>query len=120
MLERNIKEFRTDLEKIRKEVSERQEKFERSQKRNQQVSSKHASTIEKSEIGREIDLNNEILKNKFLKNAINILCNEIPDMKTVLSGSLQEAGIDISSVSRPISEKAVSEVSSKRSGKSAK
>lgn len=65
-----------------------------------------------SEIGHEIELNNQILKNKFLKNSLTILCNEIPEMRSVLSNNLQEIGIDIPS--RQVSEKG-SDTSSKKS-----
>jgi hypothetical protein len=98
-----LEDFQISLEKIKKEVVDKDEKFNRSEKRNKQVLQRANLNME-SDLGFEIQLNNEILRNKFLKNAITILCSEIPEMKSVISGSLQEVGVEIAS--RPSSEKA--------------
>ncbi len=98
-----MEDFQISLEKIKKEVTDKEEKFNRSDKRNTQVLQRANLNME-SDLGYEIQLNNEILRNKFLKNAITILCSEIPEMKSVISGSLQEVGVEIAS--RPTSEKA--------------
>jgi len=82
---------------------EKEEKYNRSDKRIKQILQRTNLNME-SDIGHEIQLNNEILRNKFLKNAITILCSEIPEMRSVISGSLQEVGVEIAS--RPTSEKA--------------
>lgn len=97
-----MEDFTISLEKIKKEIKEKEEKFVRSEKRNNQLLSRSNINME-SDIGYEIKFNNEILRNKFLKNAISILCSEIPEMKSVISGSLQEVGVEIAS--RPSSEK---------------
>ena len=49
----------------------------------------------------EIKLNNEKLKNKFLKNSIAILSSEIDEVKNVFSSELEDFNIP----SRPMSEK---------------
>jgi len=92
------------LEKIKKEVEDKEEKWDRSEKRNTQLLNRTKINLENSDIGLEVQLNNEILRNKFLKNSISILCSEIPEMRSVISGSLQEVGVEINS--RPNSEKA--------------
>ena len=100
----NLEDFQISLEKIKKEVGEKEEKWNRSEKRNSQLLNRTNINLENSDIGLEVQLNNENLRNKFLKNAISILCSEIPEMRSVISGSLQEVGVEISS--RPNSEKA--------------
>jgi hypothetical protein len=100
-----------NIDKIRKEVNTKKEQFDRSDKKFSQVVNTFKVDVKNSEIGLELDLNNEMLRHKFLKNSVIILCNEIPEMRTVLSNSLQEVGIEIGS--RPVSEKAVSEASRK-------
>jgi len=103
-LRNNLEDFQISLEKIKKEVGEKEEKWNRSEKRNSQLLNRTNINLENSDIGLEVQLNNENLRNKFLKNAISILCSEIPEMRSVISGSLQEVGVEISS--RPNSEKA--------------
>lgn len=111
ILRGNLEDFEINLDKIRKEVNKRKEQFDRSEnKKNNTVNSAKVD-LKNSDIGLEVELNNELLKFKFLKNAVLILCNEIPEMRTVLNSNLQEAGIEIGS--RPISEKAPSEMSKK-------
>ena len=60
--------------------------------------------LDNTDIGAEIRLNNEKLKNKFLKNSIAILSSEIDEVKDIFSNELQEFNIP----SRPLSEKASS------------
>lgn len=103
MLKNNLEDFQISLEKIKKEVYDKEEKFVRSERRNSQTLQRVNLNME-SDLGYEIQLNNQILRNKFLKNAITILCSEIPEMRSVISGSLQEVGVEIAS--RPTSEKA--------------
>ena len=100
-----------NIDKIRKEVNTKREQFERSEKKYNQILNTAKVDVKTTEIGLEVDLNNEMLRYKFLKNAVIILCNEIPEMRTVLSNDLQEVGIEIGS--RPVSEKAISEASRK-------
>lgn len=99
-----MEDFQISLEKIKKEVGDKEEKWNRSEKKNNQLLSRTNINLENSDVGLEVQLNNENLRNKFLKNAISILCSEIPEMRSVISGSLQEVGVEISS--RPNSEKA--------------
>ncbi len=96
---------------MRKEVAEKDEKFGRAERRNKQVQNLVKVDLTTSDLGYEIEMNNQMLRNKFMKNALTILCNEIPEMRSVLSNNLQEVGIDIPS--RPVSEKA--SVSSRKS-----
>ena len=100
----NLEDFQISLEKIKKEVGDKEEKWDRSEKRNNQLLNRTNINLDNSDIGLEIQLNNENLRNKFLKNSISILCSEIPEMRSVISGSLQEVGVEIAS--RPNSEKA--------------
>ena len=113
VLRNNMDEFETNLERMRKEVAEKEEKWDRSERRNKQIQNSLKFNLKNSDAGLEVEMNNEMLRNKFLKNALTILCNEIPEMRSVLSNNLQEVGIDIPS--RPVSEKAISETTSKRS-----
>jgi hypothetical protein len=103
ILRSNIEELEVGLEKMKKDVFDKEEKFERSLKRNKQIITQLKVDM-KSDIGLEIELNNQMLRNKFMKNALTILYNEIPEMRSILSNNLQEMGIDIPS--RPVSEKA--------------
>ena len=57
--------------------------------------------LDSTDIGAEISLNNEKLKNKFLKNSIAILSSEIDEVKNVFSNEMQDFQIP----SRPLSEK---------------
>lgn len=113
ILRNNIEEFESNLERMRKEVAEKEEKSSRAERRNKQVQNQMKLDLTNSDIGYEIELNNQMLRNKFIKNALSILCSEIPEMRSVLSNNLQEVGIDIPS--RPVSEKA--SVSSRKSVK---
>ncbi len=109
ILRNNLEDFEMNIEKMRKEVNTKSEQFERAKKKSTQTQNNVKVDLKTSELGLEVELNNEMLRYKFLKNAVIILSNEIPEMRTVLSNNLQEVGIEIGS--RPISEKAPSQAS---------
>ena len=84
--------------KKKKDSSDRSE-----QKFNKLIKDKKVN-LDNTDIGAEIRLNNEKLKNKLLKNSIAILSSEIDEVKDIFSNELQEFNIP----SRPLSEKASS------------
>jgi hypothetical protein len=106
----SLEDYESILEKGRKEVLKQEQKFERSSKRYKDVSTKTNINLN-TNIGLEIELHKEMLKNQFLRRAVTILCNEIPEMKSALTNNLQEVGIQIAS--RPLSVIASSEASVK-------
>jgi hypothetical protein len=92
------------LDKITKEYHDKTEKSDRSEKKLKQTLAKVNVNVENSDVGLQINLNEELQKNRFLKNAISFLCGELPEMQTALDNNLQEIGIEINS--RSFSEKA--------------
>lgn len=92
------------MEEQLKKLEKIKESCSLSEKRFAQIKREVGSDLNNSELGLEIKLNNEMLKNKFIKNAISILCNEIDEMKYAFSNELQEFQI----ASRPVSEQASS------------
>ena len=104
VLRRTLQEVNGNLEKVQKEHADKYEKFERSEKKFNQTKTKVGVNIDSNDIGLHIKLNEEVQKNRFLKNAISFLCMEIQEMQTALDNNLQEIGIEINS--RNISEKA--------------
>ena len=95
------------LEMTLRDVDKQQQKLDRADKKFKGILSKMNTNINTMPISNEIELNKEKLKNIYLKNAISMLCTEIPEMKYALNNNLQEFGIKIAS--RPISEKPSSE-----------
>jgi hypothetical protein len=104
VLRRGLQELNGNLEKITKEYNDKREKCDRSDKKLKQTLTKTNVNIDTSDIGLQIRLNEEVQKNRFLKNAISFLCGELPEMQTALDNNLQEIGIEINS--RTLSEKA--------------
>jgi len=100
-----IDEFSPQLEKMRKENDDVQEKFNRSEKRKKASLDKLKAkkNFDSTILDLEVQLCEQKTKNQFLMNAVAILCNEIPELKNAITGSLQEKGIAIPS--RPNSEK---------------
>jgi len=91
------------LEMTLRDVDKQQQKLDRADKKLKGILSKMNTNVNSIPIANEIELNKERLKNIYLKNAISMLCTEIPEMKYALNNNLQEFGIKIAS--RPISEK---------------
>ena len=101
VLRQNIENYNSLLTKQEEESKKKKESNERSEKKfNKLVKDKNIN-LENSDIGMEIKLNNEKLKNKFLKNSIAILSSEIDEVKNVFSSELEDFNIP----SRPMSEK---------------
>jgi hypothetical protein len=110
-LKNSIGDYSGMIEMTKREADKQQQKLDRADKRLKTLLSKMNANLNNIPISTEIELNKEQLKNKYLKNAISILCNEIPEMKYALNNNLQEFGIKIAS--RPISEKPSTENSLK-------
>lgn len=99
-----IDEFSPQVEKLRKEIDDLQDKFGRADKRKKNSLDKvKRMRTDNTTLDLEINLLEQKTKNQFLMNAVSILCNEIPELKTAITGPLQERGIAIPS--RPVSEK---------------
>ncbi len=111
ILKNSIGDYSGMLEMTIREADKQQQKLERADKRLKGMFTKMNTNLNNIPISTEIELNKERLKNKYLKNALSVLCNEIPEMKYALNNNLQEFGIKIAS--RPISEKPSSENSLK-------
>ncbi len=108
VLREKIDNFDFQLDKIRKETTDTQDKLDRAERKKKQTQDKVLKANPnldwgKSNIGLEIDLNNEKLKNQYLMNAISILCSEIPELKSSITEPLGDKGIIIPS--KPNSEK---------------
>ena len=63
------------------EEKKKKEVFERSEKKYNKILKDSKVNLEYSEIGLEIEVNNEKLKNQFLKNTISYLSSDIPELK---------------------------------------
>ena len=113
LLKQNIDSYQTQLGKQLEDSKKKKESSDRAQKKFDKVVKEKKINLESSDIGAEITLNNEKLKNKFLKNSIAILSSEIDEVKNVFSNELQDFQIP----SRPLSEKASSIASSHNSSK---
>ena len=101
VLKQNIDNYNSLLSKQEEESKKKKESNERSEKKfNKLVKDKNIN-LDNTDIGMEIKLNNEKLKNKFLKNSIAILSSEIDEVKNVFSSELEDFNIP----SRPMSEK---------------
>ena len=105
MLQNNIENYQTMLQKQENESRKKEEANRRQTNRFNQVLKDNNIDIENTDIGNEIKLRNERIKNEFLKNSISILAQEIDEVKTILSNEMQDFKIP----SRPVSMK--SEVS---------
>jgi hypothetical protein len=104
VVKRGLQEVFGNLEKQAKEFADKREKCDRSEKKLKQTMQKVGVNVDTSDIGLQIKLNEEIQKNRFLKNALSFLCGELPEMQIALDNNLQEIGIEINS--RNVSEKA--------------
>jgi len=102
ILKEKIEGFSINLEKIKKEENDTDEKLQRAAKKKKQTQEKALKLNsnldwDKSNIGLQIELSNEKLKNQYLMNAISILCSEIPELKSSITEPLGEKGIIIPS-----------------------
>ena len=92
------------LVKQQEDSKKKKDSTERSQQKFNKLMKDKKVNLDNSDLGAEIRLNNEKLKNKFLKNSIAILSSEIDEVKDIFSNELQDFNIP----SRPLSEKASS------------
>ncbi len=108
MLQNNIENYQTMLQKQETESKKREDASRRQLNRFNKLVRDNNINIEDTDIGNEIKLKNEKIKNEFLKNSISILASEIDDVRTILSNEMQDFKIP----SRPVSMKSqVSNVS---------
>ena len=107
VLQNNIENYQSMLEKQENESKKKEDARQRQITRFDKVVSDNNIDIENSDIGNEIKLKNEKIKNDFLKRSISILASEIDDVKNILSNEMQDFNIP----SRPISVKSESNAS---------
>ena len=108
MLQNNIENYQNMLQKQETESKKREDASRRQLNRFNKLVRDNNINIEDTDIGNEIKLKNEKIKNEFLKNSISILASEIDDVRTILSNEMQDFKIP----SRPVSMKSqVSNVS---------
>ena len=101
MLQNNIENYQTMLQKQETESKKREDASRRQLNRFNKLVRDNNIDIEDTDIGNEIKLRNEKIKNEFLKNSISILASEIDDVRTILSNEMQDFKIP----SRPVSMK---------------
>ena len=89
-----MNELDSKVTKISKENEDRSEKYDRSENKFKKILQKVKFNPD-SDLGMYLRLEEESAKNKFLKNAITMLCTELPEMQLALNNNLQEMGIDI-------------------------
>ena len=108
VLQNNIENYQTMLQKQENESKNKNEASRRQLARFNKVIRDNNIDIENTDIGNEIKLTNEKIKNDFLKRSISILASEIDEVRSILSNEMQDFHIP----SRPISIKSqVSNVS---------
>ena len=108
VLQNNIENYQTMLQKQENESKNKKEASRRQLVRFNKVVRDNNIDIENTDIGNEIKLTNEKIKNDFLKRSISILASEIDEVRSILSNEMQDFHIP----SRPISIKSqVSNVS---------
>lgn len=95
-----IKQYQDWYDKQVQESKKKKESSDRAELKFTKLIRDKGVNVENSQIGNEIALNNEKLKNKYLKNSIAILSNEIQEVKDIFSNLLQDNKIP----SRPISK----------------
>ena len=108
VLQNNIENYQTMLQKQENESKNKKEASRRQQTRFNKAIRDNNIDIENTDIGNEIKLTNEKIKNDFLKRSISILASDIDEVISILSNEMQDFHIP----SRPISIKSqVSNVS---------
>ena len=90
MLQNNIENYQTMLQKQETESKKREDARRRQLNRFNKLVRDNNIDIEDTDIGNEIKLRNEKIKNEFLKNSISILASEIDDVRTILSNEMQD------------------------------
>ena len=101
VMQNNIENYKSMLEKEENESRKRESAKQRQLERFNKVMRDNNIDLDNSDIGSEIKLRNEKIKNDFLKRSISILASEIDEVKNVLSNIMQDFQIP----SRPMSVK---------------
>ena len=109
VLQNNIENYQAMLEKQENENKTKLEVNQRQFNRYNKVIRDSHIDIDNSDIGNEIKLRNEKIKNEFLKRSISILASEIDEVKTILANEMQDFKIP----SKPISVKSEASNNSK-------
>ena len=89
------------LQKEENESKKKEDSSRRQMNRFNTVLRQNHIDMRNTDIGNEIKLRNEKIKNDFLKRSISILASEIDDVRTILSNAMQDFKIP----SRPVSMK---------------
>jgi len=105
VLQNNIENYQSMLEKQENESKKKEDASRRQMNRFNTVLRQNNIDIDNTDIGNEIKLKNEKIKNEFLKRSISLLASEIDDVRNILANEMNDFNIP----SRPISIK--SEVS---------
>lgn len=99
VLRHNIENYQSLWQKQQQDSKKKFDVNKRSEDRFKKLVKDNKINLEDTDIGYEIKLNNEKLKNQFLKNSISILSAEIDEVKNIFSGEMQDFNIP----SRPLS-----------------
>ena len=101
VLQNNIENYQTMLQKQENESKSKEDASRRQMNRFNKMIRDNNIDLENTDIGYEIKLKNEKIKNDFLKRSISILASEIDEVRSILSNEMQDFKIP----SRPISVK---------------
>ena len=99
MLQNNIENYQTLLQKQESESKKKEDANRRQLNRFNKLIRDNNIDIDNTDIGNEIKLKSEKIKNDFLKNSISILAAEIDEVKNIFSNEMQDFHIP----TRPIS-----------------
>ena len=99
VLQNNIDNYHSMLQKEENESKKKEDSSRRQMNRFNTVLRQNHIDINNTDIGNEIKLRNEKIKNDFLKRSISILASEIDDVRNILLNEIQ----DIEIPSRPFS-----------------
>jgi hypothetical protein len=102
VIRKGLQEIASKIEMVKKENHDKSEKLNRSETKYKRVS-QGVKVTSNSDLDHSLKLEEAMQKNKFLKNAISMLCSELPEMQSALNNDLQEIGIEINN--RSMSEK---------------
>ena len=105
LLQNNIENYQSMLQKQENDSKNKEDVNRRQMNRFNKVVRDNNIDMENTDLGNEIKLRNEKIKNDFLKRSISILASEIDEVRSILSNEMQDFQIP----SRPVSIK--SEVS---------
>ena len=101
MLQNNIENYQSMLQKQENESKNKEDARKRQLNRFNKLVKDNNIDMDNTDIGNEIKLSNEKIKNDFLKRSISILASEIDEVRTILSNEMQDFKIP----SRPVSIK---------------